>query len=137
MQHDYYLSEREAAELLWSRFINVQGKPGCNIPNDLHLEHLNRLCKTAIKGLGANKTESCITRVGKALGTIAPNWKILILSTRLLNYQENIMLRVLRKTLNYFLTSSRRHQFMWKRLNGYILHFPTQEIPCMQLPRIN
>ena len=72
MQHDYYLSEREAAELLWSRFINVHGKPGCNIPNDLHLEHLNRLCKTAIKGLGANKTESCITRVGKALGTIAP-----------------------------------------------------------------
>ena len=73
MQHDYYFSERdEAAELLWSRFINVHWKPGCNIPNNLHLEHLNRLWKTAIKGLGANKTEICITRVGKALGTIAP-----------------------------------------------------------------
>lgn len=72
MQHDYLLSEREAAELMWSRFINVRGYRGCNIPNDKHMEHLNRICKTPIKALGANKTAQCITRVGEALGTIAP-----------------------------------------------------------------
>lgn len=72
LHHDYLLSEREAAELLWSRFINVHGRPGKNIPNDLHCEHLNRLCKTAVNGLGANKTKECITRIAKAIGTISP-----------------------------------------------------------------
>lgn len=72
MQHDYLLSQREAAELIWSRFINVHGYAGRNISNDLHMEHLNRVVKTAIKGLGSNKTEECIARVGKALGTVVP-----------------------------------------------------------------
>ena len=72
MQHDFLLSDRQASELIWSRFINTHGKPGKNIPNDLHCEHLNRLCKTSIKGIGANKTEQCITRVAKALGTLDP-----------------------------------------------------------------
>lgn len=72
LQHDYILSERQAAELIWSRFVNVHGNPGKNIPNDLHCEHLNRLCKTAVKGLGANKTKECITRVAQAIGTISP-----------------------------------------------------------------
>ncbi len=62
--HDFALSEREAAE-----FANVYGCPGRNIP---HREHLNRLCKTAVKSLGANKTKECITRVAKALGTLSP-----------------------------------------------------------------
>lgn len=48
VNHDCILSERQAAELIWSRFVNVHGLPGKNIPNDLHCEHLNRLCKTAI-----------------------------------------------------------------------------------------
>jgi len=72
MQHDFLLPDHQALELIWSRFINTHGKPGKNIPNDLHCEHLNRLCKTSIKGIGANKTEKCITRVAKALGTLDP-----------------------------------------------------------------
>ena len=59
IQHDYALSECQANELIWSRFINTHGYPGKNIPNDLHSEHLNRLCKT----VGGNKTEKCICRV--------------------------------------------------------------------------
>ena len=62
----------DAHELIWSRFINTHGHPGRNIPNDLHCEHLNRSCKTAVKGLGVNKTQQCITRVARAIGTIAP-----------------------------------------------------------------
>ena len=36
------------------------------------MEHLNRLCKEAIAGLKANKTETAIVRVGKAIGTLHP-----------------------------------------------------------------
>ena len=60
-QQSYALSPRLSAELLQSRFINVHGRPGKNIPADLHMEHLSRLAKEAIKNLGANKTDNAIT----------------------------------------------------------------------------
>ena len=50
--------------------MNTQGVQGKNIPLDLHLEHLNRICKTIIEHLGANKTDDVIVRCGKALGTM-------------------------------------------------------------------
>ena len=65
LQHDFTLPPRQAAELVWSRFVNVRGQQGANIPLDLHMEHLNKLVKAAISGLGANKVEDAITRVGK------------------------------------------------------------------------
>ena len=34
------------------------------------MEHLNRLIKTAIEGLGANKSKKAITRAGKAVGSL-------------------------------------------------------------------
>ena len=52
--------------------INVHGLPGRNIPAYLHMEHLNRVCKEAIRGLGVNKTDKAIVRVGKSLGTLCP-----------------------------------------------------------------
>lgn len=70
-QHQYRLSPRQSAELIWSRFINVHGIAGRNISNDLHMEHLNRILKGAIGNLGVNKTEAAI-RVGNALGTLSP-----------------------------------------------------------------
>lgn len=72
LQVDYLLSPREAAELVWSRFVNVRGCPGRNIANDLHMEHMNRICKTYIRGLGANKTPESISRIANALGTVVP-----------------------------------------------------------------
>ena len=71
-QHSYGLSPRLSAQLLWSRCVNLHGRPGKNIPANLHMEHLNRLDKEVIKNLGANKTEKAICRVGCAIGTIAP-----------------------------------------------------------------
>ena len=71
-QYKYQLTPRQSAELLWSRFINVHGLRGRNIPFDLHLEHLNCMCKYAISNLGVNKTETAIKRVGNALGTLSP-----------------------------------------------------------------
>ena len=34
------------------------------------MEHVNRACKDAIRGLGANKTEISIVRIGKAIGPL-------------------------------------------------------------------
>ena len=71
-QYEYQLTPRQSEELIWSRFVNTRGVRGRNIAADLHLEHLNRVCKESIRGLGANKTEAAITRVAKALGTLSP-----------------------------------------------------------------
>ena len=71
-QHKYLLSPRQSKQLMYSRFINTQGIKGKNIPCDLHMEHLNRVCKDAIRDLGANKTTIAITRVAKTLGTLHP-----------------------------------------------------------------
>ena len=71
-QYEYELTPRQSAELLWNRFINIQGIQGRNIPCDLHPEHLNRICKNAISDLGVNKTEKAIIRVGNVLGTLSP-----------------------------------------------------------------
>ena len=69
----YYiiLSPRLAERLKWSRFVNVHGLSGHNISCDLRIEHLNRLAKTAISGLGANKSEKAIVRVGKSIGALS------------------------------------------------------------------
>ena len=69
-QHYYFLPPQLAQQLLWSRFVNTQGRRGHNIAADLHMEHLNRICKDAVNHLGANKTPAAIVRAGKAIGTI-------------------------------------------------------------------
>ena len=51
--------------------MNVHGLPGMNIPADLLQEHLNHVCKDAVFGPGANKTEKSIGRAGKALGILS------------------------------------------------------------------
>lgn len=69
----YYLTlpPNLAEQLKWSRFVNVHGRPGCNISCDLHMEHINKLVKGAIDGLGANKSEKAIKRVAKAIGVLS------------------------------------------------------------------
>ena len=72
-QVEFTLTRRESAELIWNRFVNTHGhgRKGRNIPCDLHMEHINRLCKDAVYGLQANKTASAIVRVGKSLGPLS------------------------------------------------------------------
>ena len=69
-QHQLRLTPRLSAELMWGRFINVHGIAGRNIPCDLYVEHLNRICKGAVYGLQANKTPAAIRRVGKSLSAL-------------------------------------------------------------------
>ena len=63
----YGLSPRLAFELMWSRFINSKGGKGKHVPADLHMKHLNKACKTAIAGLGANVSEKSVHRAAKCL----------------------------------------------------------------------
>ena len=63
-QYHFLFSKRLSHQLLWSRTINVHGRPGKNVPMDLHMEHLNRELKAAISHLGANVMETTIQRVG-------------------------------------------------------------------------
>ena len=66
-----------AEQLKWSRFSNTHGLPGHNVSCDLHLEHLNRLVKTAIEGLGANKSDKAI--MGRSIGLLKRHSKHLTL----------------------------------------------------------
>jgi L1 cell adhesion molecule like protein len=67
-QYEYLLSPRMAMQLKWSRKVNVHGRPGKNIAADLHMEHLNRECKSSLSGLGANITDHSVLRIGKCIG---------------------------------------------------------------------
>ena len=44
--------------------------PGHNVSCDSHLEHLNQLVKTAIEGLGTNKSDMAIMRTGRTIGLL-------------------------------------------------------------------
>ena len=70
-QHKFILSPCLSHQLQWSRFINTHGKQGKNIPCDLHMEHLNRIVKTGVRGLGANKAENAMIRIGKCVDSVA------------------------------------------------------------------
>ena len=70
-QYHLLLPPNLAEQLKWSRFINIHGVPGRNISCDLHMEHLNRLIKTAMEGLGSNKKKAAaMIRIGKAVGLL-------------------------------------------------------------------
>ena len=69
-QYHYVFSERQKAQLLWSRCINTKGQRGTNIPCDLFMEHLNRRLKTVVRGMGSNATPRKIQKAGESLQTL-------------------------------------------------------------------
>ena len=71
-QYYFEFTPREAQELIWCRFVSTHSAPGCNIPEDLLQEHLNKVVKDCIKDLGSNKTEAAVIKVGKAVGNLYP-----------------------------------------------------------------
>lgn len=69
-QYHCLLSERQAAQLKWSRCINTKGLRGCNVPCDLHMEHLNRRLKGMIRGLHSNVTSKVLSRAARSVGIV-------------------------------------------------------------------
>ena len=70
LPYNYTFSEMQKEQLLLSRYINTRGYPGANIPCDLHMEHLNRRLKSAIRNMGANVKPSSIQKAGKVLACL-------------------------------------------------------------------
>ena len=64
------LSPHLLQQLTWYCFMNTQGGKGHSIPGNLYMEHLNRVIKDGIKGLGANKTVKAIARLGKCINIV-------------------------------------------------------------------
>ena len=70
-QYHFFFTFRQAEQLIWSRCVNTHGRPGKNIPCDLYMEHLNRICKMTVAHLGANKTTDSLQRAAKCVGVLA------------------------------------------------------------------
>ena len=70
LQYYYVLSERQRAQLLWSRCINTKGLIGANIPCDLFMEHLNRRLKKIIRIMGPNVTPKALQKGAKAIAPV-------------------------------------------------------------------
>ena len=70
-QHQFLLSPRLSQQVLWSCYVNTHSLPGTGISCDFHMEHLNRVLKGAIQGLGANKTPNAITRLGRCISPLS------------------------------------------------------------------
>jgi len=68
--HKHHLSQRQSAQLVWSRFVNTHGRQGKNIPCDLHIEHLNKRLKGMLRNLGSNVKESTIVHAAKSIGIV-------------------------------------------------------------------
>lgn len=63
-------SDRVAAQLMSSRFINNKGRVGCNIPCDLFMEHLNRRLKVIITKMESNVKLSSTSHAANAIGIV-------------------------------------------------------------------
>lgn len=62
------LSVRQGHRITWNRFCCNHNKPGCNIPVDLRLEHVNRTGKDALRRCGhQNLTAAQTDTIGRAL----------------------------------------------------------------------
>ena len=71
-QEKFLLSPRMAFQLKWTRTVNTHGRPGKNIPCDLHMEHLNRDVKASLCDLGSNVTDLSVQLIGRCIGKIYP-----------------------------------------------------------------
>nr|XP_054593293.1 uncharacterized protein LOC129160146 [Nothobranchius furzeri] len=68
LQVNASLTPQMAHRVTWNRFWSTRGGKGCNIPLDLHLEHLNNFLKSFLKGLGPNLSEEAARRVSQCIG---------------------------------------------------------------------
>ena len=66
LQTSVLLSERLAHRLVWNRTVNNSGKVDSNLPNDLDLEHCNRIFKDAADSYRGVCTEKVVSRVNRS-----------------------------------------------------------------------
>ena len=70
LQYHFIFSDRLRMQLLTSRFINTKGRVGCNLPSDLHMEHLNRRLKEILHHQGSNIKPSTLVTSSRVTGIV-------------------------------------------------------------------
>ena len=94
------------------------------------MEYLNRIAKDAIKGMGTNKTEKAVMRVGRAIGTITPllanfDEENCIATPSSVHHAPGIekdVISELRKAKLFTLTTGRKHPSFFLLVNGFVTH---------------
>lgn len=76
LQVNYLLSPREAAQVKWCCTVNTTNFQGHNVPMDLHLEHLNRRLKSAIRNMGSNVTDNSVKLAAESVDFIDHVWHV-------------------------------------------------------------
>jgi hypothetical protein len=66
LQTQVLLSERDAHRLIWNRTVNNAGKRDTNLPNDLDLEHCNKVFKDEAHSFRGIFTEKVVSRVSRS-----------------------------------------------------------------------
>ena len=102
LQVQYLLSPREAAQLKWSHCINTSGRQGCNIPMDLHMEHLNRSLKSLLQNMGSIVTNSSVALGAKSIGIVDHVCQLVEKQTGLQELQTITLLHPFPMTLTWF-----------------------------------
>ncbi len=62
-----YLSPHLAHHIVWDRFINTRGGIGCNIPCDLHNEHVNKLIKEIVGNMDPTLRKKALQRAARSV----------------------------------------------------------------------
>jgi L1 cell adhesion molecule like protein len=70
IQYNFLFSKRKAFQLAYSRFVNTHGKIGCNVPCDLHMEHLNKQLQAVLRHLHSNISASSVSRASRSIGIV-------------------------------------------------------------------
>jgi L1 cell adhesion molecule like protein len=70
VQFMFLTSERKAAQMMTTRFVNTKGRAGCNMPCDLHMEHYNRRLKGIIRHLHSNIQPHSIVKAARSIGVV-------------------------------------------------------------------
>ena len=65
-QSTVLLSERKAHQLIWNRTVNHRGEPEANHPNDLDLEHCNKVFKDEAHSYRGTFTDKTLSRVSRS-----------------------------------------------------------------------
>ena len=69
VQSNVLLSERKAYELMWNRTVNPRGAVDSNHPNDLDIDHQNKIFKDQADSYRGVFTEKATSRVSRAADT--------------------------------------------------------------------
>ena len=66
LQANVLLSERLSHGLIWNRTVSNSGKLDSNLPNDLDIEHCNKVFKDEAHSYGGIFTEKIVSRVSRS-----------------------------------------------------------------------